>query len=69
MMTVQNISAPEDFEIPTLLYQDFIQTLVIEHDVLRFEISVDDAFLMQVSESHWDFGQVKAACKKSWASF
>lgn len=34
-------------------------TIVIEHDVLRLQVSIDDAFLVQVTQSHRDLGQVE----------
>lgn len=38
----------------------FLLTLVIEHDVLWFKVTVDDALLMQVSQCHRNLRQVEA---------
>jgi len=35
-------------------------TIVIEHDVLRLQVSVDDAFLVKVAQGHGNLCQVKA---------
>ena len=35
-------------------------TFIVEHDVLRLEVPVDDALLMQVAQSHGDLSQVEA---------
>lgn len=34
-------------------------TLAVQHDVLRLQVSVDDALLVQVAQSHGDLRQVK----------
>lgn len=34
-------------------------TLAVEHDVLRLQVSVDDALLVQVAQSHGDLSQVE----------
>ncbi len=38
-------------------------TLAVEHDVLRLQVSVDDAFLVQVTKSHGDLCQVETGEK------
>lgn len=39
-------------------------TIVIEHDVLRLQVSIDDAFLVQVTQSHRDLSQVETVNRK-----
>lgn len=36
-------------------------TLVVEHDVLRLEVSVDDALGMEVTQGQCDLRQIEAA--------
>ncbi len=36
-----------------------IGTIIVEHDVLRLQVSVDDAFLVQVTQRHGDLSQVE----------
>lgn len=36
-------------------------TVVVEHDVLRLQVSIDDALLVQVTERHRDLSQVETA--------
>lgn len=40
-------------------------TIVVEHDVLRLQVSVDDAFLVQVTQRHWDLSQVETVNRKT----
>jgi len=37
--------------------------MVVEHDVLRLQVSVDDALLVQVAQSHGDLCQVETTEK------
>lgn len=39
-------------------------TMVVEHDVLRLQVSVDDALLVQVAQSHGDLCQVETNEKR-----
>lgn len=39
------------------------RTLTVEHDVLRLQVSVDDALLVQMAQSHGDLCQVEATDK------
>jgi hypothetical protein len=40
-------------------------TVVAEHDVFWLQVSVDDAFQMQVSQSHGNLCQIEAAEQKT----
>lgn len=39
--------------------------MAVEHDVLRLQISVNDALLVEMTQSHGDFCQVEAAKEKN----
>lgn len=42
-----------------ILTHTYTHTLAVEHDVLRLQISVDDALLVQMAQSHGDLSQVE----------
>jgi len=39
-------------------------TVVVEHDVLRLQVPVDDAFLVQVTQRHGNLGQVETVNRR-----
>lgn len=38
-------------------------TIVVEHDVLRLQVSIDDALLVEVTQCHRDLSQVETVKK------
>lgn len=39
-------------------------TIIAEHDVLRLQVSVDDPFLVQMTQGHRDLSQIETSNSK-----
>lgn len=41
-----------------------VATIIAEHDVLRLQVSVDDPFLVQMTQGHRDLSQIETSNSK-----